>query len=241
MTDTLSHLRFRWRDPHPSWNFPKQGQWELYACLPRMMATADRAACFAKPWWDMPKHLQAGRKNSVTRYQFYMWHEHGVDAQRFWVLQGPWGGTPAAYTIREARILDAAGQVSDPLPFGMLPACDFDEQSVAGILSRDRLLQAGNDLDRLHKANSVAAQIAEETEAEQAFRKKFLNQWYERTAPQAEFLKTYLATTEADMTMRRATNEENDALAVWKEQYVETGIVPNATPAATRATQLAAR
>lgn len=234
MTDALAHLRFRWREPNASWNFSAQGVWEVYSCLPRAIATPDRASVFARPWWDMPTSRQPGRQNSVSTYQFHMWTEHGVDAQRFWVLQGPWGGTPATYTEREARILDAAGMVSEPLPFGMMPPCDFDEQSVAGILSRDRLLHFGNDVDALVKSNSADAQLAVTADAERAFRDRFLDHWYERMAPQAEFLKTYLGTTEADTTMRRATPEENNNLAVWKEQFVETGHVPGSTPVMTR-------
>ena len=239
VTDTLAHLRFRWRDPQADWIVPDQGVWEIYSCTPRAMQPADRAQQFVRPWQDLPQSRQTGRKAFVTSYQFYMWHTHQVDAQRFWVLQGPWGGTPASYTERETRVLDAVGMVSEALPLGMLPACPFDEQSVSGILSRDRLLQFGKDVDALERSNSVAAQTAVTEQAEREFRDRFLDHWYERTAPQAAFLSQYLRTKAADHDMRRATQEENDALAIWKEQYVETGIVPGASPAGSRTVQVA--
>lgn len=241
VTDTLAHLRFRWREPQAHWLIPDQGQWEIYSCTPRQMVTADRAAQFRTHWADLPKGKQAGRKAFVTTYQFHMWHQHGVDAQRFWVLQGPWGGTPAEYTERERRILDAEGMVSEPIPFGTLAACPFDEQSVAGILSRDRLLKYDKNVDALARSNSPEAQAALTDQAEREFRDRFLDFWYERTAPQAEFLKSYLRTTEADMGLRKATREEADAVSQWKEHFREYGTVIGAQTAGSRKIQVAVR
>lgn len=250
VTDTLAHLRFRWRDaPTPEaidagareWCVAGQGQWQLYACTPRAMVSADRAKQFDKHWAELPKAKQAGRKAFVTTYQFHMWHQHGVDAQPFWNLQGPWGGTPAAYSERERRILDAEGMVSDPIPFGTLPACAFDEQTVAGILSRDRFLALGRSADALKKANSIEAQAGVTDEAERAFRDRFLDWWYERTAAQADFLKSYLRTSESEQTMRKATKEEADAATMWKDHFREFGVVIGAQPAGTRRIQVAVR
>lgn len=241
ITDQMAHLRFRWRSPQPHWFHPDEGQWELYACTPRQMVTPDRAAQFAKHWADLPKSQQAGRKAFVTTYQYHMWHRHGVDAHRFWVLQGPAGGTPAIYTEREQAILRSIDQPTEAPPFGLLPACDFDELAVRNILIRDRFLRYQKDADALRKANSVLAQVTETEEAERLFRERFLDEWYARMRPQAEFLQSYLRTSEADMTMRKATREETDAAAQWKDHFKEYGSVPNAGVAGSRKVQVAVR
>lgn len=248
VTDTLAHLRFRWRAaPTPDavkhgareWTVPGQGQWELYTCTPRCMVDKGRAAQFEKHWASLPTEGQRqARKTFVTTYQYHMWHEHGVDARRFWVLQGPWGGTPAVYTERERRLLDAEGMVSEPLPLGMLPACDFDEQTVSGILSRDRLLQYDKNVDALKKANSIEHQTGVTEEAERAFRDRYLDWWYARTAAQAEFLKTYLVSADAQH-LRKTTPEEMNAMAEWKEKYVSEGIIVGARPASSKIVQVA--
>lgn len=249
VTDTLAHLRFRWRAaPSPEavrhgarqWMIPGQGQWEIYSCTPRHMATPDRAAQFKVYWKDLPTEGQRqARQTFVTTYQYRMWHDHGVDAHRFWVLQGPWGGTPAAYSERERRLLDAEGMVSEPLPLGAMPACDFNEQSVAGILERDRLLQFGKDADALQKANTLEGQARITDEAERAFRDRYLDWWYARTAAQAEFLTSYLVTQEAKDTLRPTTPEEMDAMAQWKDVYRDTGVMIGARPASSKIVQMA--
>lgn len=241
ITDTLAHLRFRWRAPQPDWFHPDEGQWELYSCTPRQMVTPDRASQFDVHWSDLPQAKQAGRKTFVTSYQFAMWHQHNVDAHRFWVLQGPAGGTPAIYTERERAILRSIDQPEEAPPFGLLPACDFDELAVSKILLRDRFLQYQKDVDALKRTNSVAAQLAETEAAEKLFRERFLDEWYERMRPQAEFLQSYLRTSEAEMTMRKATREETDAVAQWKDHFKEYGTVISAGVAGSRKVQVAVR
>jgi hypothetical protein len=241
VTDRLSHLRFRWRDPQAHWLNPDEGQWELYSCTPKGMVTPDRATQFAVHWADLPKAEQAGRKAFVTTYQFHMWHTHGVEVRRHWVLQGPWGGTAAEYTARERRYLDAAGAVSDALPLGFFAACPFDERSVQAILRRDRLLALGNDVDALARQNKPEAQQVEDAFAERIFRDRWLDWWYETIQPQAEFMKHYLKKSEADTTFRRATREEASAVTQWKDHYRETGEVIGAGLPGTRKANVAVR
>ena len=239
VTDALSHLRFRWRDPQPHFLNPDEGQWELYACTPKPMVHPSRAEQFAVHWADLPKAKQAGRKAFVTTYQFHMWHHQGVDAKRFWVLQGEWGGTPAAYTQREKRVLDASNAISEEFPIGFFPACPFDERVVQAVLRRDRMLKYGNNLDELVKQNRPDRLKAEDDLAEKEFREKFLDEWYATIQPQAEFMKSYLRKSESEDTMRKATRQEADAVSQWKDHFVETGIVIGAGGVGNRAVQVA--
>lgn len=228
VTDSMSHLRFRWREPKPFWLHPERGCWEIYSCTPRHLVSRDRAAQFERHWSELPVEQQPGRKMYVTNYQHYMWHVHGVEAQRFWVLQGEGGGCPAVYTRREQRLLDAEGWLSDPFPLGTFPACPFDERTVQAILARDRFLLAGKSLDELERMDRPDYLRAEDDAAEKEFRRKWLGWWFEQIQPQAEFMKSYLRKSESDQTLRRATREENDALADWKDRYIEHGSITNA-------------
>lgn len=231
VTDRLQHLRFRFRAGRPSFLHPdaqRRGVWELYACTPRTRVAPDRAMQFVRHWSELPRDQQPGRRTYVTSYQHYMWHVHGVEAMRFWVLQGESGGTPAAYTRLEQRILDAEGWLSEPLPIGALPPCPFNEQSVQAILSRDLLWQAGGDEHERDRRLSADYLKAQDEIAEREHRKKWLGWWMQQMAPQAEFMKSYLQKSESDQTLRRATKAEANAVDVWREQYVDTGRTPMA-------------
>jgi len=205
------------------------------------MVSPERAEQFKVLWSDLPKSEQQGRKAFVTTYQFHMWHTLGLEVQRFWVLQGPTGGTAAQYNVRERRYLDGAGALSEPIPMGFFPACPFDERSVNAILERDRLLKYGGNVDALEKADRPEALQAEDEAAERVFRDRWLDWWFEQTAPQAEFLKSYLSKSESDQTMRKATKEENDSLAHWKDDWREHGSITGAGMASSRKIQVAVR
>ncbi len=242
ISPAVSHLRFRFRsqvhNPGIQWLHPdEEGVWEIYACTPKHLIDADRAEGFRLHWSELPKAQQIGRRAIVSSYQHYMWHTHGVEAMRFWVLQGPWGGTPATYTPLERRTLDAAGMLSDPFPLGLFPSVPFDERAVKLVLARDRLLKAGQNLDALKKMDSAEALAMADVEAEQAFRTVTLETWSQMMAPAAEYLGTYLG--------KKAYGEQDlpkpakDAgSSAWRESFLEHGSVPNAGIASTRATQI---
>jgi hypothetical protein len=234
ITENLSHLRFRWREPQPHWFQPDRGQWELYSCTPRHLVSEERAEQFQLHWSELPTGQQVGRKAMVTSYQHYLWHVYGVEARRFWVLQGEWGGTAAQYTPREVRYLDACDALSEPLPLGFFPACPFDERATKAIQERDRLIQVGNRFDALEKLDRPEALKAEDEAAEKLFRQTFLDKWYATMQPQAEFMKQFLSTADAHQHVRKATHEEANRVTQWKEQYVDTGIVPGAGIASSR-------
>jgi hypothetical protein len=249
--EKLAHLRFRWFEPHPIWNFGERGQWSLYACTPRALFAQTpegraRAAEFdlhwsevaLKPESDYPDSAQQARKSVVSSYQHYMWHACGVEAMPFMILQGDFGGTPAAYTRREKRLLDASDALSTPLPLGFLPACPFDERTVESIQIRDRFLQWNKDLDALAASDSPRAIARRDDEAESDFRDRFLDRWCETNIPQAEFLKSHLRTKEADHEMRRATREEANRVSQWRDIWRDTGKVIGAGIAASSSSDL---
>lgn len=231
VTDNLAHLRFRWREPQSFWLHPERGCWEIYSCTPRRIISRERAEQFDRHWSEMPQDQQLGRRTYVTSYQHFMWHVHGVEAKRFWVLQGEGGGTPAAYTRREERMLDAEGWLSEPFPLGTFPACPFDERTVNAILARDRFLQSGKNLDRLEQMDRPDYLKAEDDLAEKDFRRKWLGWWCEQMQPQAEFMKSYLRTSESDQTLRRASKAEANAMSDWRDRYIEHGSLSGAGPA----------
>lgn len=239
ITDTTDHLRFRWREPSQSWLLPDRGVWEIYSCMPRALATRERASQFERHWSELPPSDQAGRRRYVTSYQHFMWHQHGVDARRFWVLQGEGGGTPAHFSHRESRLLEAEGWLAEPFPLGTFPPCPFDERSVLAILGRDRLVQLDMDLDALARSQRPDYLKALDKETEKEFRKKFLGWWMQQIRPQAEFLQSYLRKSESDMTMRRATKEEANLVTDWRDRYIETGTVNRAGNVSTTKTQVA--
>ncbi len=238
VTDQLTHLRFRWMEPHESWGFHERGLWLVYSCTPRPLVSEDRAVMFNRHWSEMPQDEQPGRKALVSEYQHFMWHTQGVDVWPFWILQGVNGGTPAKYSRYETRVLDGMGVPSEPPPLGSLPACPFDERAVDAIVKRDRLFQHGNDLDSLLRSNRPDALKAQDEAAERAHREKFVDFWHAQTLPQAEFLKSYLSTSESDQTLPKGTKEMANAVTEWKDHYIEHGHVLGAGGVSSKAAHI---
>lgn len=240
--EKLQHLRFRYRAPQADWNHPERGVWELYACTPRALVTAERASQFEKHWSELPIWEQVGRKAFVSNYQHFLWHTQGVEAKRFWVLQGPWGGTPAVYSERERRYLDASSCVSEPYPLGFFPACPFNERAVTLILQRDRLVKANMRLDEMDKQDRPAALKAEDDEAERVFRETYLDTMYVMMQPQVEFMQSQIAREAmADLDLPTMSKAQEDSLSTWKDHYLEHGTVPGAGRTTNRALQLAVK
>lgn len=248
VTENMAHLRFRYRAPQPDWNFPERGVWELYSCTPKHLMSKERAELFEKHWSEVslepekpvPHAAQMARRISVSSYQHFMWHTLGVDAQRFWVLQGEGGGTPAQYTRREERLLDACNVPSEAFPLGFFPACPFDERAVKEILQRDRFIQAELRIEDLLKMDRPEALKAEDDEAEREFRKAFLDWWYVQIQPQKEFMQSTLFKTAAD-DLPPAPEGLERTLAQWKETFVEEGVMPDAGIARSKTLHLAVK
>jgi hypothetical protein len=233
ITDTLAHLRFRWREAREWWLDPHHGMWELYACTPKHMVGPLRAEQFELHWSELPTDRQEGRKAVVTNYQHFMWHSLGVEARRFLVLQGPGGGTVAQYTRREKRLLDAEGLLSEEFPLGMFEPCPFDERAVSMVQSRDRLLDAGGDLDRLEAMDRPLALRAADELAEQDYRRAYLADWYKRMAPCADFMKWFLQRKEAVRELPDAPEGLGNQVAQWNDQFIEHGTMPGGRTAST--------
>lgn len=240
IVDKLAHLRFRFRAPQPDWNFPEQGVWELYSCTPKAVVSKSRAQLFEQHWSELVlEGSRVARRASVSNYQHFMWHMQGVDAQRFWVLQGH-GGTPAKYTRREERILDACNAISEPFPLGFFPACPFDERSVKLILERDRLIKAELNIEDLRKMDTAEALKAEDDDAEKAHRTAFLDWWYQQIQPQKEFMQSTLFKKE-EASLPPAPKELPNKLATWKETYIEHGSMPGVSVASSKAVSRAVK
>jgi len=233
----VAHLRFRVRVPHKSWMYPKDDVWMLYSWTPKHLVPSDRAWQYERHWSELPTAEQPGRKHFISDYQFWVWHTHGYDARPFWILQGN-GGTPAKYTEREKRYLDASDCLSDPIPIGAMPPCRFDERAVQGIIERDRLIQAGNRLDHLAEMDRPDYLAAEDEAAERTFRETFLETWSMIMAPSVEFMKWYLRKSEADQTLPKASRETANAVTRWKDEFIQHGTVIGAKAAASRKTQI---
>jgi hypothetical protein len=238
ITEKLSHLRFRFREPDQEWFHADRGQWMLYSCTPRALIDRDRAEQFLLHWSELSPEKQVGRKSVVSDYQHFMWHVHGVEARPFWILQGEWGGVPAKYSRMEKRYLDAMNAVSDELPLGFLPACQFDERAVRAIQKRDRLVQAGMRLEELERINGLLALAAVDQAAEEAFRKTFLDEWIETMKPQADFMRHWLSRSENRECLPAAPAGLSSTISMWQDEYVKTGTVIGAKVAASRAVQV---
>jgi hypothetical protein len=230
----VAHLVFRWFEPHVSWNWSDRGMWVLYSATPKHLVTKERAEQFRLHWSELPSGEQHGRQAVVSDYQHFMWHTQGVEVRPFWILQGQWGGTPAKYTERERRYLDASDAVSEPYPIGFFPACAFDARAVNLIAQRDRLLQAGNNLDRLAAMERPEWLKAEDEAAERLHRETYLDTWREMMRPSVEFMGSYLRKSEADHVLPRASRETANAVSQWRDHFIETGHVIGARPARTQ-------
>lgn len=226
IAERTSWLHFRYR--------AQEGIWALYELTPKALLSSGRVQQLTQHWSDLPQGQQMGRKHSVSEYQHYMFRTHGVEARLFWILQGEMGGTPATYSHRELRLLQAMNAPEEVPAIGSLPACPFDERAVAAILARDRLLKVGGNLDALLKQNDGAALRSEDEDTEKEYRKAFLKWWFVQMIPNSEFMKTYLRTSEASHTLRKATKAEANAASQWADYFVEHGTVLGATHADSR-------
>lgn len=239
ITENLSHLRFRCFEPHESWLHNTRDVWAVYACTPAKMIHPERAEQFRLHWSELHESQQPGRKAAVSDYQHFMWHTVGVEAKPFWILQGEWGGTPAQYTRREARYLDACDAISEPFPLGFFEPCPFDERAVEQILKRDRLLQACNRYDELEKMDRPLEQRLEDEAAEYVFREQYLKTWSEIMRPSVEFMQSFLNKKASDGVFPDAPEGTANAVSQWKDHFLEHGNVIGTRTAKMRKLQVA--
>lgn len=221
----LAHLHPRWVEPKPEWYHPERGVWLLYSCTPRHMVHPDRVEQMQLHWSELDSTRQVGRREMVSSYQHYMWHVHGVEAQPFWILQGDWGGTPAKYSQRERRYLDASNAISEPFPIGFFPPTPFTERSVALILERDRLVKACNRYDELEKMDRPEYLKAEDEAAERLFRETYIDTWKEIMRPSVEFIASTLGKSQYNEALPPAPEGLSDTVSQWKDHFIEHGAV----------------
>lgn len=236
-----SHLAFRKFAPRADWSEspfnlqPDRPLWALYRRTPKHLVHQDIAQAMAKHWSEQPTvGEQAATRALISDYQHFVWHTQGFWAAPFWLLQGEWGGTPMKFTDRERRYMDACGNESIPAPPGAFTPCVFDERVVQQVLARDRLVQAGNRFDVLEKMDRPDHKKAEDDAAELVYREAVLEHLAALAAPAAEYMKSQLGKREISAAvtqglMRPAPDGLPDTLAVWKEHFLEHGVMVGAT------------
>lgn len=219
----VPYLNFHWLEGTE--RYPVQ-RWVLYSYIPSALIPEGMHALLgAEPYWALPAHRQAGRRQMVSALQWHLYQTKRVWARPFWCLQGEEGGTPAQYGELEQKLLQMLERPTEPPPPGALPYAAWDARVARAVRRRDKLVQFGGRLAALEQAASSDGQKAEYEAMMQAFRKEFVS-WYEdRIAPQADMLTWLTRRTEADALLRRATREEAHAADRAVEQYVETGLV----------------
>lgn len=221
ISDNVAWLKFGWLD----W----AKRWMLYECIPERLIPADKLYQLrGTPYWELPKSLQMGRRQMVSAYQWEMYRRHRVWARPFWCLQGEEGGTPAKYSEVEVAILKAMGEPVDPPEGGSLPFAPFDTRAEAQLRARDRVWRMGLSLERLRMMGDSEQLKRETAQAEELFRRTFLQWWKGVMEPGADFLAWYTRKTEADMVMRKANRAEVDAAAQLEDSYIQHGVVPDA-------------
>jgi len=229
ITDAFSHLYFkwefvlgkvkgRWTDRSRWVLYQKQPAWAIPAGLRRMLEDKPPRLMAEGPAW--------ARRQFVDDYAHEMYRTERVFVRPVWVIQGPNGGVPAGYSEAEVAVLKAIGQSTDPPPVGFLPYAHYDWRVREQLLIRDRLLQAGMEVDRLVQAPILLADYRREVErAQQAYRNTFLN-WFKGTlAPSADFLTWFSRRSEADRLFRKASKRMANASARLVDEYIETGEV----------------
>lgn len=242
----LDRLVFRYMDStHPDgtskgWMYGERGVWVLYSAKAIRLIDRDRAAQFEKHWSEMATEAeQVARKAVVSDYQHFMWHAKGLYVRPFLILQGEWGGTPAKYTEKEIAFLQASDAIDEPFPVGSFPPCPFDERVVEMIGMRDRLLQQSNSYDALAKMDTPEALREADSEASRHRRATFLKTWSTMLQPSIEFAKSFWFTKEADRVLPHAPEGTADAVAQYKERWLEDGVWVGASVAASRRVQVA--
>lgn len=241
----MDRLVFRFMEPtHPDgtdkgWQHPERGQWVLYSAKDIRLVERDRAAQFEKHWSELfTEGEQEARKAIVSDYQHFMWHAKGVYVRPFLILQGEWGGTPAKYTEKEIAFLQASGALDEPFPVGSFPACPFDERTVKMIAMRDRLLQCSNSYEAVAKLDTAESMRNETEEAQRHKRATYLKTWSEMMQPSVEFMQRFIFTKEADRVLPRAPEGTADAVAQYKEHWLEHGVWIGAGVAGQRQVQV---
>lgn len=234
ITPNMAHLGFRKFAPREDWREspwntqPDRPLWAIYTRTPKHLVTPEKAECYRLHWSEVPTTEQVGHRAIVSDYQHFMWHVHGVEVFPLWFLQGEWGGTPAKYTRRETRYLDASGASSVPFAPGTFTPCVFDERAVRGLLQRDRLLQACNRYDELEKMDRPAFKKAEDDAAELLFRETYLDTLSVLMAPAVAYMKSSIGKAEIAEEVRAnrmkpAPDGLANTLAQWKDVWKSTG------------------
>lgn len=207
-------------------------RWVIYEMLPyKAIPESKRLQLGGTPYWEMPKHLRAGRKQAVTAFQWEMYRKHQCWARPFWVIQGNDGGTPACYSELEEAILQAQGLPTEPPEAGSLPFAAWDNRVEDQLRQRDHVVQLEFKLAMLRKGASNDLLKAEADLAEAQFRKTYWDWWKKTMEPQADFWAWYTSKEESQhLPIRQASQAEQAAAERTEEEYLTTGTIPAVFP-----------
>jgi hypothetical protein len=208
------------------------GRWVLYEMMPySAIPESKRLQLGGTPYWEMPKHLRAGRKQACSAFQWEIYRTKKCWARPCWVIQGNDGGTPAEFTEMEQAMLQAKGLPTEPPEPGTLPYAPWDGRVEKQLRARDRLMQARYRLDKLRASGDNDALKAESVLAEEQFRKDYWAWWKETMEPQAEFWTWYTKREESQhLPIRQASEAEAKAAEETEESYLTKGIIPLVNP-----------
>lgn len=161
ITEKFSHLR-------PYW-YRAGARWVLYDCLPRTLIPDALPVAPGLLGGELVAILNGLRPSERSDYdtndrlvlvsdvQHEFYRRYQVYARPFWVLQGEKGGHQVNFSPWQQNVLLAKRMEPKPPPIGSLPACPFDNRTVAQLNHLNRLHGFEDRLDRLQASSSRAA------------------------------------------------------------------------------------
>jgi len=235
ITGILSHLEFRWvfTAGFKRGQMTDRSRWTLEQVQPKhAIPPGIRAMLEDRPPWSLPNGQKPGRYAFVDDYQWRYYRQHGGYTRPFWILQGPPGGHPAAYSDVEAAQFKAMGEPTVPPPVGAMRYRPFDLRVLRRIQSHDLLLQAGGMVERLFERSAIEKGLRDEADAaDYEFRKHFLDWFDGAIQPSGDFLTWFSKRSEADRVLRPASKTEVAAALDLRDHFLATGYAPASHPA----------
>jgi len=232
-----SWLAFRWFSIQKvtEAGIVEAGRWVLYECVHEsLIPGVDKdivdmlGGC--PPSRMKNPNARMVRLQFVDDWQCEMYRKHRVWARPCWVLQGPAGGHAVVYAEAEQKLLQLRGLPTEPPAVGDLPYAEFDTRAIAQLRSRNRLIQLGNDLDKLKSSGNAAVMEAERQAQLKAYRAEYVQHLENQMAPCVDFLAWYTTSaktaTECRETLPETSRAQADAAALTKERYIDTGDIP---------------
>lgn len=163
IVEKVSHLR--------SYYYHAGERFLLYECIPLALMPSDERKVRpdltgAELFMALRGKPQRERSDDeepspISDLQHEMARRFNVWAGPLWVLQGSQGGHLWKLDPWAQNVAIAAGRNPEMPAIGALPACPFDQRTIAALNSRNRLAQLGGSLLKLQQSGTSAAQASE--------------------------------------------------------------------------------